>query len=153
MKLIIFLFKVQRDQSSESDSDELIACSKQPEADDEFKGFFNKLAAAVQDITSSSDESLLDGLIQEISTLRKKLECTLDQYGRTVLHEVVEKQNHALANILISSGINPNSKEGCGQGSITYFCAWDRKFFLKMCLQNVCMQNVKSRREPSAVSY
>ena len=31
------------------------------------------------------------------------------------------------------------------QGSITYFCAWDRKFFLKMCLQNVCMQNVKSR--------
>jgi ankyrin repeat protein len=108
------LQSTERDQSSESDSDELIACSKQPEADDEFKGFFNKLAAAVQDITSSSDESLLDGLIQEISTLRKKLECTLDQYGRTVLHEAVEKRNHALANILISSGINPNSKEGCG---------------------------------------
>lgn len=44
-----FLFQsTQSDQSSDSDSDELVAGSRQPNADKDIKEFFNKLAVAVQ---------------------------------------------------------------------------------------------------------
>jgi hypothetical protein len=103
------------ENSDESNSDELCANDNSHKtANKDFQNFFNSLVEKTQEITRSSDESLLDRTIQDISKLTKKLESTRDKFGRTVLHAAVEQRNFTLTNILISSGINPNSKELCG---------------------------------------
>jgi hypothetical protein len=103
------------ENSDESNSDELCANDNSHKtANEDFQNFFNSLVEKTQEITRSSDESLLDRTIQDISKLTKKLESTRDKFGRTVLHAAVEQRNFTLTNILISSGINPNSKELCG---------------------------------------
>ena len=102
------------DNSDESNSDEYSGNDDSLKTTNDFENFFNNLVEKTQEITRSSDESLLDRTIQGISKLTKKLESTRDKFGRTVLHAAVEQRNFTLTNILISSGINPNSKELCG---------------------------------------
>lgn len=102
------------DNSEESNSDEYSGNDDSLKTTNEFENLFNNLVEKTQEITRSSDESLLDRTIQGISKLTKKLESTRDKFGRTVLHAAVEQRNFTLTNILISSGINPNSKELCG---------------------------------------
>ena len=103
------------DNSDESNSDEYSDNDHSHKtANEDFESFFNNLAEKTQEITRSSDESLLDITIQGISKLTKKLDNIRDKFGRTVLHAAVEQRNFTLTNILISSGINPNSKELCG---------------------------------------
>ena len=103
------------DNSEESNSDEYSGNHDLLKTSNEdFDNFFNSLVEKTEEITRSSNESLLDTTIQGISKLTKKLESTRDKFGRTVLHAAVEQGNFTLTNILISSGVNPNSKELCG---------------------------------------
>ena len=106
---------MQSSASDESDTDELpVHSTLQTVPDDDFKSLFTKLDAATKEVTQSSDETSLDRLIEEVSVMTKKIHNTLDQFGRTVFHAAVEERNYTLTKVLISSGINPNTKEGCG---------------------------------------
>ena len=106
---------MQSSASDESDTDELpVHSTLQTVPDDDFKSLFTKLDAATKEVTQSSDETSLDRLIEEVSVMTKKIHNTLDQFGRTVFHAAVEERNYTLTKVLISSGINPNAKEGCG---------------------------------------
>ena len=100
--------------SDESNSDEYSDDHSHKTANKDFESFFNNLVEKMQEITCSSDKSLLDITIQGISKLTKKLDNIRDKFGRTLLHAAVEQRNFTLTNIFISSGINPNSKELCG---------------------------------------
>ena len=103
------------DNSEESNRDEYSGNHDLLKTSNEhFDNFFNSLVEKTEEITRLSDESLLDSTIQGISKLTKKLESTRDKFSRRVLHAAVEQGNFTLTNILISSGVNPNSKELCG---------------------------------------
>ena len=106
---------MQSSASDESDTDELpVHSTLQTVPDDDFKSLFTKLDAATKEVTQSSDETSLDRIIEEVSVMTKKIHNTLDQFGQTVFHAAVEERNYTLTKVLISSGINPNAKEGCG---------------------------------------
>jgi ankyrin repeat protein len=45
--------------------------------------------------------------VKEINNLK-------DMYKRTISHHAVEHKNYLLAKVLLTVGINPNYKEGCG---------------------------------------
>lgn len=42
-----------------------------------------------------------------------------DQYGRTMFNYSVQMKNYVLVKVLLSIGINPNAKEGCGATAMT----------------------------------
>lgn len=105
--------------SNESDSDGSGDEAKSGHArsqkeDNEFNSLFLKLINQAQQIDDSTDESSLDRMVQKLSRESKKWKNVKDMYGRTIFHAAVEGKHYTLANILLSSGVNPNAKEGCG---------------------------------------
>jgi hypothetical protein len=88
--------------------------SIQKDADEKFNTFYKKIVNLAKQTVESVDDSTLDKIVQDLSKKHKELNNTRDRFGRTVFHAAIEEKRYTLANILLSSGINPNVKEGCG---------------------------------------
>ena len=73
----------------------------------------------VQQTLESGDEASLDKIVMDQSKKQKELDKTRDKFERTVFHAAVEEKRYTLVNILLSSGTNPNVKEGCGATPLT----------------------------------
>ena len=81
--------------------------------------FFLKVLHQTSAAVYLKNDNLLDNLIDH---LYKDEECSnalTDKYGRNVFHLAVERKQHALIKVLLSIGINPDCKEGCGATPMT----------------------------------
>lgn len=61
----------------------------------------------------------MENAIQQLSKYTETINSTRDQYGRTILHCAVETRNYVLVKLLLTVGVNPNAKEGCGATPMT----------------------------------
>ena len=111
------------DVSRESDEDESDSHSSSSssrsrsaheDADAKFSTFYKWLISVTQQAIDSSDGSNLEKIIQDCKKKQKEINNTKDRYGRTVFHAAVEEKRYTLVKLLLSCGVNPNEKEGCG---------------------------------------
>ena len=79
----------------------------------ESEDFYEQISRKAIETVHSEDENSLGNLIRQFSSDVKINELT-DQYGRTLFTYSVEMKNYVLVKVLLSIGINPNAKEGCG---------------------------------------
>jgi hypothetical protein len=86
---------------------------------DRFASLFKKVLNMAQQTVESGDELTLDKVVLDLSKKQKELNETRDKFERTVFHAAVEGKRYTLVNILLSSGTNPNVKEGCGATPLT----------------------------------
>ena len=66
-----------------------------------------------ESVHSPSDYSVVN-LVEQITNDVKEIDSVKDRYERTLFHHAVEQKNYFLVKILLTIGVNPNSKEGCG---------------------------------------
>ena len=99
--------------------DKLVQKPSQKQNDEKFKELYERICKQVKDSTTPGNESLLDDLIQRLSNDVNKINATRDQYERTVFHYAVEMRKYALVKVLLTVGVNPNAKEGCGATPMT----------------------------------
>ena len=86
---------------------------------DRFDSLCKKVRNMAQQTLESGDEASLDKIVMDLSKKQKELDKTRDKFERTVFHAAVEEKRYTLVNILLSSGPNPNVKEGCGATPLT----------------------------------
>ena len=82
---------------------------------DKFSDLYQKVSKIAHDFTQSTEDDTLDNAIQQLSKYVESINCARDQYGRTILHCAVETKNSVLVKLLLTVGVNPNAKEGCGE--------------------------------------
>jgi hypothetical protein len=100
------------EEESEGDSQDSSvseSSSIQKDADEKFNTFYKKIVNLAKQTVESVDDSTLDKIVQDLSKKHKELNNTRDRFGRTVFHAAIEEKRYTLANILLSSGINPNA--------------------------------------------
>ena len=93
--------------------------SAHEDADAKFSTFYKWLISVTQQAIDSSDGSNLEKMIQDCKKKQKEINNTKDRYGRTVFHAAVEEKRYTLVKLLLSCGVNPNEKEGCGATPLT----------------------------------
>mgnify|MGYP002804036238 CR=1 FL=1 len=84
-----------------------------------FNDFYEQISRKTMETVHSEDDNSLGNLIQQLSSDAKKINELTDQYGRTMFTYSVEMKNYVLVKVLLSIGINPNVKEGCGATAMT----------------------------------
>ncbi len=111
------------DDSGEPSDDELDnADASSPNSDVEklsLEDFFSKVLQQTHAAVYSRDDNSLDNLVHQLSKESDCINALTDKYGRNVFHLAVERKQYALVKVLLSIGINPNCKEGCGATPMT----------------------------------
>lgn len=109
--------------SSDSESDKsedeetrapesVIKKTPQQQKDEKFVGLCGRITKQVREFAHS--DFSIDNLVQQLTNEMKVINSTRDRYERSIFHYAVEEKNYGLVKILLSVGVNPNSKEGCG---------------------------------------
>ena len=75
-------------------------------------------------------------MVQNLSRESEKLNNIKDVHGRTIFHAAVEEKRYSLVKILLSSGVNPNAKEGCGATSMSIAVLNNDASMCKLLLEN-----------------
>ncbi len=116
-------FAGESNSDSESDNSEdgltrepVLASTKslQEQKNEKFAEVCGRIKRLVQQSVLSSNDSFFDNLVQQQTSDMKEINSVKDMYKRTVFHHAVEHKNYLLAKVLLTVGINPNCKEGCG---------------------------------------
>ena len=84
-----------------------------------FNDFYEQISKKTKEIVHSEDDNSLGNLIEQLLSDVKKTNELTDQYGRTIFTYSVEMKNYVLVKVLLSIGVNPNFKEGCGTTAMT----------------------------------
>ena len=81
--------------------------------------FFSKTLQLTREAVYSEDDNAFDNLVHQLSKESDRINALTDKYGRNVFHLAVEGKQYTLVKVLVSIGINPNCKEGCGATPLT----------------------------------
>ena len=128
------------DTNSSEDSDtngiERVAERTVQQESETFKYLYARISRQTTHITHSNEDDPLGILIQQLSNDVEKINGITDQYGRTIFSFSVELKNYVLVKVLLSIGINPNVKEGCGATAMTIAVLNNDLTMCKLLLEN-----------------
>ena len=106
-------------ESSDSEEDNANVSPDNGVKEVSLEDFFSKVLQQTSANVYSNNDNSLDNLIDHLSKDEECMNALTDKYGRNVFHLAVERKQHALVKVLLSIGINPNCKEGCGATPMT----------------------------------
>ena len=120
-------------EDSEANETEHVAKRAVQQESETVKDFYERISRKTIETAHSNDDEALGNLIQQLSNDAEKIN---DQYGRTMFNYSVEIKNYVLVKVLLSTGINPNAKEGCGATAMTIAVLNNDLNMCKILLQN-----------------
>jgi hypothetical protein len=127
------------DTNSSEDSEnniQRVADETVQQGSEPFKDLYERISRQTAHITNSNEEDPLGILIQQFSNDVEKINRITDHYGKTIFSFSVELKNYVLAKVLLSIGINPNVKEGCGATAMTIAVLNNDLTMCKLLLEN-----------------